>query len=277
MDCIKITNLKIFAHHGVFPEETRNGQYFYVNAKLYLDCKKAGKTDCLEDSLNYGEVSHFITDFLTSHTYKLLEAAAEHLVEEMLLSMHGLRKVELELCKPQAPIGLPFENVSVTIERGWHRAYLALGSNIGEKEKYLAYAVEELEKQRGIRNVRVSDFITTAPYGVTEQEDFLNGAVAIDTLFSLQELLELLQKIEAGAERKKELRWGPRTLDMDLIFYDKLVYEDDNLVIPHIDVEHRTFVLEPLAQLCPNYRHPILQKTVMQMLAELKGEDYHGF
>lgn len=277
MDCIKITNLKIFAHHGVFPEETRNGQYFYVNAKLYLDCKKAGKTDCLEDSLNYGEVSHFITDFLTSHTYKLLEAAAEHLVEEMLLSMHGLRKVELELCKPQAPIGLPFENVSVTIERGWHRAYLALGSNMGEKEKYLACAVEELEKQRGIRNVKVSDFITTAPYGVTEQEDFLNGAVAIDTLFSPQELLELLQKIEAGAERKRELRWGPRTLDMDLIFYDKLVYEDDNLVIPHIDVEHRTFVLEPLAQLCPNYRHPILQKTVMQMLAELKGEDYHGF
>lgn len=277
MDCIKITNLKIFAHHGVFPEETRNGQYFYVNANLYLDCKKAGKTDCLEDSLNYGMVSHFIADFLTNHTYKLLETAAEQLVEEMLLSMQGLCRVKLELCKPQAPIGLPFENVSVTIERGWHRAYLALGSNMGEKEKYLAYAVEELKKQKEIRNIKVSDFITTAPYGVTEQEDFLNGAAVLDTLLSPQELLTLLQKIEAGAERKRELRWGPRTLDLDLIFYDKLVYEDENLVIPHIDVEHRAFVLEPLAQLCPNYRHPILQETVRQMLAELNGESYHGF
>ena len=71
-DFIKIANLKVFAHHGVFPEETRDGQDFYVNAKLFLDCRKAGKTDNLSDSLNYGEVSPFITDFLQDHTYKLI-------------------------------------------------------------------------------------------------------------------------------------------------------------------------------------------------------------
>lgn len=131
-DFIKITNLKVFAHHGVFPEETRDGQDFYVNAKL-LDCRKAGKTDNLSDSLNYGEVSHFITDFLQDHTYKLIESVAEQLAEAMLLSMPVLKGVEIELCKPYAPIGLPFENVSVTIERQWHEVYLAVGSNLGTR------------------------------------------------------------------------------------------------------------------------------------------------
>ena len=96
-DFIKITNLKVFAHHGVFPEETRDGQDFYVNAKLFLDCRKAGKTDNLSDSLNYGEVSHFITDFLQDHTYKLIESVAEQLAEAMLLSMPVLKGVEIEL------------------------------------------------------------------------------------------------------------------------------------------------------------------------------------
>ena len=108
MDKIKITNLKVFAHHGVFPEETRDGQDFYVNAELFLDCRNAGKSDNLEQSINYGDVSHFITDFLQKNTYLLIEAATEHLAEAMLLSMPLLEKVKIELCKPHAPIGLPF-------------------------------------------------------------------------------------------------------------------------------------------------------------------------
>lgn len=277
MDCIKISNLKIFAHHGVFPEETKNGQYFYINAELYLNCRKAGKTDCLDDSVNYGMVCHFITDYLVSHTFQLLEAAAEQLVEAMLQSIEGVQRVKLEICKPHAPIGLPFENVSVTVERGWHKGYLALGSNIGDKKEYFSYAIEELKKNRGIRVCGISDFIETKPYGVTEQEDFLNGAVEIDTLYFPKELLSVIQEIEAGANRKREQRWGPRTLDIDIIFYDKLIYEDADLILPHIDVAYRDFVLQPLEQLCPNYRHPILQKTVRQMLAELRGEEFHGY
>ena len=84
-DEIRIEELKIFAHHGVYEFETENGQDFYVNATLYTDTQKAGKTDELTDSTNYGEVCTFITDFLTSHTYKLLEAAAEKVVEALLL------------------------------------------------------------------------------------------------------------------------------------------------------------------------------------------------
>ena len=269
-DYIKITNLKVFAHHGVFPEETRDGQDFYVNAKLILDCRKAGQTDCLADSLNYGEVSHFITDYLQNYTYKLIEAAAEHLAEEMLLSMQVLKGVEIELCKPHAPIGLPFENVSVTIERSWHKVYLAVGSNMGDKNAYIAHGIEELGQVRGIRNIRVSDLLVTKPYGGVVQDDFVNGAIALETILTPEELLEELHVIEKHANRERIIHWGPRTLDLDIIFYDRLVYEDENLIIPHIDMENRDFVLKPLSELCPNYRHPVLGKTVTQLLDALK-------
>ena len=157
-DFIKIMNLKVFAHHGVFPEETRDGQDFYVNAKLFLDCRKAGKTDNLSDSLNYGEVSHFITDFLQDHTYKLIESVAEQLAEAMLLSMPVLKGVEIELCKPHAPIGLPFENVSVTMKRQWHEVYLAVGSNLGQECLYWEWnrrTAPDQRDQRG-KSVRTS-------------------------------------------------------------------------------------------------------------------------
>lgn len=269
-DFIKITNLKVFAHHGVFPEETRDGQDFYVNAKLFLDCRKAGKTDNLSDSLNYGEVSHFITDFLQDHTYKLIESVAEQLAEAMLLSMPVLKGVEIELCKPYAPIGLPFENVSVTIERQWHEVYLAVGSNLGDKNAYIENGIEELRQSKEIKDVRVSELLVTKPYGGVEQDDFVNGAIALKTMLSPQELLERLHEIEQHANRERIIHWGPRTLDLDIIFYDKLVYEDENLIIPHIDMQNRDFVLKPLAELCPNYRHPVFGKTVSQLLGELK-------
>ncbi len=273
MDVIKITNLKVFAHHGVFPEETRDGQDFYVNARLYLDCRTAGRTDCLEDSVNYGEVSVFITDFLQRHTYKLIEAAAEHLAEAMLLTFPLLARVEIELCKPHAPIGLPFENVSVAIERGWHQVYLAVGSNMGEKEAHIGRGLAALRDTPGVQVQKISEMLVTKPYGGVEQDDFVNGAVALRTLLTPHELLDRLHEIEAQEMRVRQIHWGPRTLDLDIIFYDKLVYEDADLIIPHADMANRSFVLAPLAELCPNYRHPLLGKTVAELAAALEKTD----
>ena len=274
-DFIKITNLKVFAHHGVFEEEKQNGQDFYINAKLYLDLKTSGKSDCLEESINYGEVCYHITDVFSGKTnekypYDLIEAAAQNVCESLLLKYEKLEKVELELQKPHAPIGLPFENVSVNMTRAWHTAYLSFGSNMGNKQELIEEGIQKLRDHAHIKNVTVSNLITTKPYGPVEQEDFLNGCLKLETLMDAEELLVFLHQIEAEANRERIVRWGPRTLDMDIVFFDKLVYESDDLIIPHVDMHNRAFVLEPLMELCPNYRHPIYKKTVTQMYNELE-------
>ena len=112
-DEIRIDELEIFAHHGVYDYETKNGQKFYVNAILYTDTHKAGVTDELSESTNYGEVCSFITDFLTENTYKLLEAAAENVTEAILLNYPLINGVSLEIRKPEAPIGLRSERSAI--------------------------------------------------------------------------------------------------------------------------------------------------------------------
>jgi dihydroneopterin aldolase/2-amino-4-hydroxy-6-hydroxymethyldihydropteridine diphosphokinase len=268
-DFIKITGLKVFAHHGVLEEEKKNGQDFFLNVRLFYDMKAPGQSDDLEKAVNYADVCAFLTDVFSGTAYDLIEAAAEHLCTEVLLHYPPVQEVELELCKPHAPIGLPFENVSVNMSRRWHTAFLAVGSNMGDSRETIETAVQKIKNHRLIRNVKASELIVTKPYGPVEQDDFLNGCIQIETLFDPEELLCFLHQIEAEADRKREIHWGPRTLDLDIIFYDKLVYESDDLIIPHVDMQNREFVLKPLMQLCPNYRHPVLGRTVEELWRNL--------
>lgn len=271
MDEIRITNLEVYAYHGVYPEENEKGQAFYVNAVLYTDTRAAGLADNLELSTNYGEVCHFITKYMQEHTFQLIETVAEGLAKEILLQFNLVDKLSLEIRKPHAPIGLPFESVSVCIERGWHRVYLAVGSNMGDRAAYIRQGIETLQKHPQIVVEKVSGLLETKAYGGVEQEDFLNGALELRTLLSPGELLACLHQIEADAKRERLVHWGPRTLDLDIIFYDKLVYEDQELIIPHVDMQNRYFVLKPLCEIAPNYRHPLLGKTVTELLASVES------
>lgn len=270
-DEIHIENLEFFANHGVFPEETKLGQKFVVSLALYTDSRRAGHRDELEYSVDYGAVSHFVTEFMRTHTYKLIEAAAEHLAEELLMKFPLLKGVEVELKKPWAPIGLPVEYASVKICRFWHRAYLGLGSNMGDKKAYLDEAIEKLDHSRGCSVEKVSSYLVTEPYGGVEQDDFLNACLVLRTLLSPEELLERMHEIEQEAHRERIIHWGPRTLDLDILLYDDLVMETKDLIIPHIEMHKREFVLKPLCEIAPNRRHPIYKKTVAQMLLELEG------
>lgn len=270
MDKITIRNLEVFANHGVFPEENVLGQKFIITATLYTDTRKAGKTDDLTASIHYGEVSHFITRYVKDHTYQLLERVAESLAEEMLLTMPALQKVQLEVKKPWAPIGLPLETVSVEIERSWHTAYIALGSNMGNKKKYLDDAVSALDSLSGCKVEKISSYLETEPYGVTDQDIFLNACLKLKTLLTPMELLDELHRIEQEAHRERLIHWGPRTLDLDIIFYDDIIYSEDELCIPHVEMHKREFVLKPLHEIAPYMHHPCSGKTVHEMLEEIK-------
>ena len=269
MDKIKIENLEIYAYHGVFPEEKEKGQRFFINATLYTDLRKAGKTDDLTASTHYGEVALLLHETMTEKSYDLIERAAEVCAEAVLKEFPLVRSITLELRKPEAPIPLPFESVSVVIRRGWKKAYVALGSNMGDSKAHLDGAVEALQADEKVRVLKVADYIVTKPYGGVEQDDFVNSAMAIETLYSPEELLDRLHEIEADHARERIIHWGPRTLDLDILLYEDVMMDTPDLIIPHKDMHNREFVLKPMAEIAPYEKHPILGQTMEQLLKQL--------
>lgn len=269
-DEIHIEDLVVFANHGVLPEETVLGQKFLLCLTLFLLEGMAGARDELDDSVDYGAVCSFAVKFSKEHPRKTIEAAAEDLAAALLDKWPALAGIELTLKKPWAPVGLPLETVSFRIARFWHRAYIALGSNLGDKKGYLDGAVEALQRVRGCRVDKVSEYLVTAPYGGVEQDDFLNACLSLRTWLTPTALLNVLHQIEQEAHRERKIHWGPRTLDLDLLLYDDMVFETDELVIPHVEMHKRDFVLKPLCQIAPNVRHPILRKTISELVQDLE-------
>lgn len=270
MDKIIIENLTVFANHGVMEEERALGQKFIISAAIEADLHKAGVTDDLNDTLNYAEICSRITEYTAQNPCRLLEAAAEQLADVILEEYPAAESLTLTIKKPWAPIGLPVDSAGVCIKRRRHTAYIALGSNMGDKAEYLNMAVKRLSEDKKCRVEKVSDFIMTEPVGGVEQEDFLNGCLKLRTLYTPYELLSRLHEIESEAGRERKIHWGPRTLDLDIILYDDIIVDSEDLTIPHIEMENRRFVLEPLAQIAPYAVNPVNGKSVVQMLKDLE-------
>ena len=273
MDCIKIIQLEVFAYHGCEELEKINGQKFYIDATLYTDIRTSGVSDDLNDTMNYAKVCEFITKFMAGNRFDLIEAVAEQTSRALLREFPRLRAIDFTIYKPDAPIGLPFGNVAVSISRKWNKVILSIGSNIGDKEAYLNNAVDRLYDDGNCRVNVVSNYIETEPYGPVEQDNFLNGCIEIETLYSPKELLEKVNRIEAESGRIRDIHWRPRTLDIDIIFYEDEIVDEPDLKIPHVEMHKRLFVLEPLKQIAPYWKHPILNRTVGQILEELKPSD----
>lgn len=151
-------------------------------------------------------------------------------------------------------------------------AYLCLGSNTGNKQKLIEQAVGLLNLSDDIKLVRTSALYETEPWGIKNQNWFLNLAAEIKTSLSPIALLEKLQLIEKtlGRDRTKEIRWGERPIDIDIIFYDSEIVDLPNLSVPHINMHNRAFVLVPLLELIPDFKHPVLNKTVSEIYDSLE-------
>ncbi len=267
MDEIFIEKLECFAHHGVYDFEQKDGQIFFVSVRLFGDTKKAGEADDLSLSTGYGDVARFIVHWMQHHTCKLLETVAEQLSEELLLAFPLVQSLELTIHKPQAPVKIPFADLGVRVKRGWHTAYVALGSNMGDTKGHIDRAIAMLDAAPLVRVKKVSTLRLTPPYGGVAQDDFLNGALCCQTLLPPKDFLGLLNQIEAAEGRTRTVHWGPRTLDLDLLLYDDLIVDVPGLQIPHLEMHKRDFVLEPMNELAPGLVHPVLSKT-MRMLYE---------
>ena len=140
--------------------------------------------------------------------------------------------------------------------------------NLGNKLENIKQAISLLEKDDKIRNINTSTIIETEPVGPVAQDDFLNGVIVLETLFSPEELLEFIHEIETIGKRQRTIHWGPRTIDLDIIFFNQDVIQSKDLIIPHKEMQNRIFVLEPLAEIAPHLIHPILNQTILQLLEE---------
>jgi len=147
--------------------------------------------------------------------------------------------------------------------------YIALGSNLGDRAGNLARALQLLPA-RGVHIRQVSDFLETRAYGVTDQPDFLNAVARVETGLAPEQLLQVLLQVEKLMGRVRKRHWGERNIDLDLLLYGDLVYQSKTLTLPHPDMLNREFVLAPLAQIAPNLVHPVAEKTIRELWAELE-------
>lgn len=269
MDKIHIKDLEIIGFHGAIPEEKVLGQKFVLSFELDVDLRQAGKNDDLTKTVHYGELAQKVEEEFTKTSYDLIEKAAEEICEFVLLNYPLVKKIKLLLKKPWAPTRKHVEYVAVEIERKWNKVYIAAGSNLGDKEETLKEAIYIIDKRKDCVVTKVSNFYTTDPVGYEDQDQFVNCVFEINTLQTPSELMDTLLEVEKDFKRERIIRWGPRTLDLDIIFYNDIISYDEHILIPHPRAHERQFVMKPMCDINPYYVHPIYRKRVMDISSEL--------
>ena len=266
MDKVYLKDIEIFANHGVFKEEKVLGQKFILSLELSLDFKESAVNNDLTKSVHYGELCHKVIEVFQEESLDLIESVVNKVANFILDNYLMVNGVKVLLKKPWAPIGRHLDYAAVEISRERHFAYISIGSNMGNKEENLNNAVKKIEEINGVKVSKVSSYITTEPWGNENQDEFLNGALKVETYLTPKELMTELLRIESELGRVREVKWGPRVIDLDIILFDDIVSNDEFVIIPHPLMHLRDFVLAPLNEIAPYALHPLKNKRVFELL-----------
>lgn len=254
-DQIVLLGVRAKGFHGVLEAEKREGQEFVVDVLMDVDLAPAGESDDLADTVSYAEVAGDVVALVEGEPLDLIEALAER-VAAAVLSRPLVDAVQVVVHKPHAPVGHPFQDVQVRIRRErCAPVVVALGSNLGASPETLRAALTALREVVELR--AVSPLVETDPVGGPEQPAYLNAVAVGTTALAPHTLLRALHAVEQAHGRTREVRWGPRTLDLDLVAYGDaatgtdVVLDDPELTLPHPRAHERAFVLVPWSQADP--------------------------
>ncbi|WP_345753665.1 2-amino-4-hydroxy-6-hydroxymethyldihydropteridine diphosphokinase [Bifidobacterium pseudocatenulatum] len=267
MDQIRLTGVRAVGKHGVLDFEHERAQTFVVDATLFLDLAPAGHSDDLHDTVDYGAIAKGIVAIIEGEHVDLIEKLADR-IANMILEYPAVAQTQVTVHKPSAPIVVPFDDVSVTVERSRettltasqvHHAIIAMGGNQGDVVATLRDAVRSIDGLASTQVTGVSPLYRTDAWGMPDgTPEFHNAVVSVNTRLSALELLRGLQRIEAEHGRVRTDHWTSRTLDLDIIDFDGQESDDPDLTLPHPRAWQRAFVLRPWLALEPD--------------AELQGE-----
>lgn len=273
MDTIRLTGVQGMGTHGVLDYEHQRAQPFVVDAVLHLDLSRAGASDDLHDTVDYGRVAKRIVSVIEGDHVDLIERLAALIADAVIADHPAVQGVTVTVHKPKAPITVPFADVSVTIER-WRNghgataapagaadahaapltrhAVIALGGNQGNVAASMRSAIAAIDGLDGTQVTGVSPLYRTAAWGMAEgTPDFRNAVVEVSTTQRPEELLSALQSIEAVHGRTRESHWASRPIDLDIIDFEGEARDDPQLTLPHPRAWQRAFVLAPWHELDP--------------------------
>ena len=281
-DRIRLSGVRGRGFHGVFEHERREGQEFVVDVELALDLAPAGASDDLTDTVNYGEVGAAVLARIEGEPFDLIERLADVIASDALQHSE-VDEVTVTVHKPQAPVGVPFGDVTVSVTRRRRPVpvVIAVGTNLprgrSSPRETASSAIESLAHHSKVRLVASSGLYDSDPVGGPEQPTYVNAVVTARTALSPTSLLRELHGIEASFDRRREVRWGARTLDLDLVQYGDPASGTDvtsgrpRLTLPHPRAHERAFVLVPWLEADPDavLRHDGRAVPVAELVAAL--------
>lgn len=292
LDQIAVLGVRATGHHGVYEAEKQSGQTFLADVVAHVSTRAAALTDDLTRTVNYSDLADRVAEVLAGDPSDLIETVAEN-IARAVLDFEGVECVDVCVHKPQAPLHVEFNDVTVTIRRDARYAgfdptkrigssaglsddpnglgaapivrdefdqrplqpvpvLLALGANLGDAEATMRAAVYDIHRVPGIEVRSTSPLVRSKPQGGPPQPDYFNAVVRILTALSPRELLGAIQGIELVHGRERLVVNGPRTLDIDIIDFNGMQGEAEDLVLPHPRAKERSFVLAPWAAMEPD-------------------------